>query len=119
MTEEVEMFKKQIEEDIALLQKDLLYLDSNLLKEAYAFNYWVLSRIFSIEEELIPELITEYSDKAVDCFVHYEESKELYIIQNKYYALDGTVARTDVADFLNTPLTILNPKRRTSMITRF
>lgn len=108
MTEEVEMFKKQIEEDIALLQKDLLYLDSNLLKEAYAFNYWVLSRIFSIEEELIPELITEYSDKAVDCFVHYEESKELYIIQNKYYALDGTVARTDVADFLNTPLTILN-----------
>lgn len=33
MTEEIEMFKKQIEEDIALLQKDLLYLDSNLLKE--------------------------------------------------------------------------------------
>lgn len=68
---------------------------------------WVLSRIFSIEEELIPELITEYSDKAIDCFVHYEDSKELYIIQNKYYDLNGVVARTDVADFLNTPLTVL------------
>ncbi len=107
MEQDMVMFKQQIEEDIALIQKDLLYIDNNLSKEAYAFNYWVLSRIFSIEEELIPELITEYSDKAIDCFVHYEDSKELYIIQNKYYALDGTVARTDVADFLNTPISVL------------
>lgn len=107
MLQEMEMFRQQIEEDIALLQKDLLYIDSNLSKEAYAFNYWVLSRIFSIDEELIPELITEYSDKAIDCFAHYEESKELYIIQNKFYALDGTIARTDVADFLNTPISVL------------
>lgn len=107
------MFKQQIEEDIALIQKELFYIDSNLSKEAYAFNYWILSRIFSIEEELIPELITEYSDKAVDCFVHYEESKELYIIQNKYYALDGMVARTDVADFLNTPISILKSNNYT------
>ncbi len=107
MEQDMVMFKQQIEEDIALIQKDLLYIDNNLSKEAYAFNYWVLSRIFSIEEELIPELITEYSDKAIDCFVHYEDSKELYIIQNKYYALDGAVARTDVADFLNTPISVL------------
>lgn len=58
-------------------------------------------------------MITEYSDKAVDCFVHYEESKELYIIQNKYYALDGMVARTDVADFLNTPISILKSNNYT------
>ncbi len=83
MEQDMVMFKQQIEEDIALIQKDLLYIDSNLSKEAYAFNYWVLSRIFGIEEELIPELITEYSDKAIDCFVHYEDSKELYIIQNR------------------------------------
>lgn len=107
MLQEMEMFRQQIEEDIALIQKDLLYIDRNLSKEAYAFNYWILSRIFSIDEELIPELITEYSDKAIDCFVHYEDSKELYIIQNKYYALDGTIARTDVADFLNTPISVL------------
>lgn len=101
------MFKQQIEEDIALIQKELFYIDSNLSKDAYAFNYWVLSRIFSIDEELIPELITEYSDKAIDCFVHFEDSKELYIVQNKYYALDSAVARTDVADFLNTPISVL------------
>lgn len=77
MLQDMEIFRQQIEEDIVLIQKDLFYIDSNLSKEAYAFNYWVLSRIFSIEEELIPELITEYSDKAIDCFVHYEDSKEL------------------------------------------
>ncbi len=104
---DMEMFRQQIEEDIVLLQKELFYIDNNLSKESYAFNYWVLSRIFSIEEELIPELITEYSDKAVDCFVHYEDNKELYIIQNKYYALDNIAARTDVADFLNTPMSVL------------
>lgn len=107
MLQDVEMFRQQIEEDIALIQKDLLYIDRNLSKEEYAFNYWILSRIFSIDEELIPELITEYSDKAIDCFVHYEENKELYIVQNKYYALDSVVARADVADFLNTPISVL------------
>lgn len=107
MLQDLEMFKQQIEEDIALIQKELSYIDSHLSKEAYAFNYWVLSRVFSIEEELIPELITEYSDKAIDCFVHYEDSKELYIIQNKYYALDCAVARSDVADFLSTPISVL------------
>lgn len=113
LSQELEMFKEQIGEDIALIQKDLLYIDSHLSKEAYAFNYWVLSRIFSIDEELIPELITEYSDKAIDCFVHYEDSKELYIIQNKYYDLSGVVARTDVADFLSTPLTVLKSNNYT------
>lgn len=107
MSQEMETFKLQIEEDIVHIQNSLLYIDSNLSKQAYAFNYWVLSRIFSIDEELIPELITEYSDKSIDCFVHYEENKELYIIQNKYYALDNMVGRTDVADFLNTPISIL------------
>ncbi len=46
MEQDMVMFKQQIEEDIALIQKDLLYIDNNLSKEAYAFNYWVLSRIF-------------------------------------------------------------------------
>lgn len=107
MLQEMEIFKSQIEEDIALLQSSLLYIDSNLSKQAFAFNYWILSRIFSIDEELIPGLITEYSDKSIDCFVHYEECKELYIIQNKYYALNNMVGRPDVADFLNTPISVL------------
>lgn len=107
MLQEMEIFKSQIEEDIALLQSSLLYIDSNLSKQAFAFNYWILSRIFSIDEELIPGLITEYSDKSIDCFVHYEECKELYIIQNKYYALNNMVGRPDVAEFLNTPISVL------------
>lgn len=36
MLQEMEMFRQQIEEDIALIQKDLLYIDRNLSKEAYA-----------------------------------------------------------------------------------
>ena len=51
MAQDILMFKQQIEEDIALIQKELFYIDSNLSKDAYAFNYWVLSRIFSIDEE--------------------------------------------------------------------
>lgn len=113
MLQEMEMFKLQIEEDIALIQKNLSYIDSDLSKVEYAFNYWVLSRLFSIDEELIPELITEYSDKAIDCFVHYEDNKELYIIQNKYYGLDNMVKRTEVSDFLNTPLSVLKSNNYT------
>lgn len=107
MENELLMFQQQIKEDICLIQHDLLYMDSHLDKDEYAFNYWVLSRIFSIDDELIPELITEYSDKGVDCYVHYEDSKELYIIQNKFHAYNDPVSRPEVADFLQTPLNSL------------
>lgn len=43
MSQEIVMFKQQIEEDIALIQKELFYIDSNLSKDAYAFNYWVFN----------------------------------------------------------------------------
>ena len=107
MIQDIKTFKSQIEEDIALIQQEQGYIDPNLSKPEYAFNYWVLSRIFGIDEELIPELITEYSDKAIDCYVHYEENKELYIIQNKYSSLENVVARSEVTDFLNTPISVL------------
>lgn len=107
MIQDIKTFKSQIEEDIALIQQEQGYIDPNLSKPEYAFNYWVLSRIFGIDEELIPELITEYSDKAIDCYVHYEENKELYIIQNKYYSLENVVARSEVTDFLSTPISVL------------
>lgn len=107
MENELLMFQQQIKEDICLIQHDLLYMDSHLDKDEYAFNYWVLSRIFSIDDELIPELITEYSDKGVDCYVHYEDSKELYIIQKKFHAYNDPVSRPEVADFLQTPLNSL------------
>lgn len=99
-----DMFLNQIKEDIRILQDNFKDVDEKILKDEYAFNYWVLSRIYSIDEELIPSYITEYNDKNIDCFVFYEDSKELYIIQNKYYAKDNPVKRNDVSDFLETPL---------------
>ena len=106
-TEKMQMFRAQIAEDISSITDQWSYIDSNLAKPAFAFNYWILSRIYNIDEEIIPEFITEYSDKGVDCYVHFEESKELFIIQNKYYSEDTPISRPDVADFLKTPLALL------------
>lgn len=100
-------FKIQIDEDIALIQRDFESIDPRLSKAEFAFNYWILSRIYSLDEEVISPNITEYNDKSVDCFVHYEDIKELYIIQNKYYESNTAVARNDVSDFLTTPLSVL------------
>lgn len=35
--------KEQIEEDIRLIQRDYGYLDDNLARDEFAFNYWFLS----------------------------------------------------------------------------
>jgi len=94
------LFQEQIKEDIDVLTSRWSYADPNLCKPEYAFNYWILSRIYSIDEEIIPDHITEYNDKGIDCYVYYEESKELFIIQNKYYNSSLPVARPDISDFL-------------------
>lgn len=99
-----DIFLNQIKEDIRVLQENYKNLDPKIMKDEYAFNYWILSRIYSIDEELIPSYITEYNDKNIDCFVYYEDNKELYIIQNKYYSKDDPIKRNDVSDFLVTPL---------------
>ncbi len=107
VTSKSEVFLNQIKEDIIVLQENLKNIDPRILKEEYAFNYWILSRIYSMDEELIQSNITEYNDKNIDCFVYYENSKELYIIQNKYYSENDPIKRNDVSDFLITPLTQL------------
>ena len=83
MTAKSEVFLNQIKEDIAVLQENFKDVDPRIEKDEYAFNYWILSRIYSMDEELIPTNITEYDDKNIDCFVYYENRKELYIIQNQ------------------------------------
>lgn len=107
ITDNNKVFIDQIKEDILVLQESLKDIDPRILKEEYAFNYWILSRIYSMDEELISSNITEYNDKNIDCFVYYENSKELYIIQNKYYSENDPIKRNDVSDFLLTPLTQL------------
>jgi hypothetical protein len=93
-----------------LIQTQWGVLDNNLSKKEYAFNYWVLTRIYDIDEEVVPDLITEYNDKSIDTYVHFEESKELYLIQNKYYDQDTIVDRRSVTDFLTTSLVCLNER---------
>ncbi len=111
MEKNLNLFKTQIQDDINIIKKEWDYVDENLIKDEYAFNYWILSRIYSLDEEIIPEYITEYNDKGVDCYVHYEENKELFLIQNKYYNVDTSVTRKEVSDFLGTPLATLKSNK--------
>ncbi len=101
------IFKEQIKEDIGLLQSKLAW-DPNISKPEYAFNYWILSNIYNLDEEDSNTNITEYNDKGIDCFVHFEEDKELYIIQNKYYSDENKLNSKELSDFLTRPLAKLN-----------
>mgnify|MGYP001036695739 CR=1 FL=1 len=105
MPSKLETFRKQIAEDIDMLKESMKDEDPKIeTNDGYAFNYWVLNKIFSLDEHMIKDQITDYNDGAIDCFVSFPENKELYIIQNKYYA-DGTpVVRAHFTDFLTNPL---------------
>ena len=100
-------FKKQIDQDIIEYQERLRYVE-NIQKPEWAFNYWVLDRIFYEDEELIEEKIIDYNDKGVDCYEIYEDTKEIYLIQNKYYN-ENTRISTDYIknDFLIRGITAL------------
>lgn len=100
----IDVFREQIEEDIDLIRSQYASQDSRLNKPGFALNYWILSRIFSMDEEVIPDHITEYKDKGIDCFVHHPENRELIIIQNKHYSENVSVQRKEVSDFLVSPL---------------
>lgn len=101
-------FKGQILEDIKLLQKDYRANNPLLEKDDYAFNYWVLTKLYNIDEEVVENNITEYSDDGCDCYAFFEESKELYIIQNKFYSDDTKLQESYVVkDFLYRPLNTL------------
>lgn len=100
------IFKEQIEEDIKYLQESLSW-DTSIQKDEYAFNYWILSNIYNLDPEESSTNITEYNDKGIDCFVHFEEEKELYIIQNKYYNDSTGVSSKELSDFLTRPLSKL------------
>ncbi len=100
-------FKKQIDQDILDYQKNYRYI-SNINTDEWAFNYWVLDKLFYEDEELIEEKIIDYKDLGVDAYEFYEETKELYLIQNKYYSEDSKLSSEYVKnDFLLRPLNAL------------
>ena len=78
---------------------------ANLAKDEWAFNFWILDNLFSIDEDIIETNITDYNDKAVDCFVWHEDLHDLYLIQNKFYS-DETKITVDYVmnDFLTRPI---------------
>lgn len=105
-------FKDQIERDIKDIQEEYANIDSRIRDVDYAFLYWILLKLFNIdEEETITDYITEGNDKSVDCFVCFEETKELFIIQCKHYDENTSVIRNDVSDFLKSPLSFLNENK--------
>ena len=103
----MESFRKQIEQDILEYQSRLKYVP-NIEKNEWAFNYWVLDKIFYEDEELIEEKIIDYNDMSVDCYEIYEDTKDIYLIQNKYYS-DETKNSCDYVknDFLLRGITAL------------
>lgn len=100
-------FKSEIENGLKEIANNFSYIDEKVKKPEYAFLYWVLLNLYNIDEEFISSCITEYNDKSIDCFVHFEESKELFIIQCKYYEQNSAIDRKDVSDFLQMPMTAL------------
>lgn len=96
----MENFKKRIEEDLNEYAEKYPNI-ANIHKKEWAFNFWVLDKLFSEDEQLIEEKIVDYNDKGIDCYVWHEDSRDLYLIQNKYYS-EGTPISKDYVmnDFL-------------------
>ena len=93
-------FIKQIDEDIKDYQ-DKYPTMPNIMKKEWALNFWILDKLYSVEEEIIEENIIDYNDKGIDCYVWHEDQRDLYLIQNKCYS-DGSTLSLDYVqnDFL-------------------
>ena len=101
-------FKQQIEEDFRDYRA--IYGDSiaNINKDAWAFNFWILDKLFNVDEEIIESRIVDYKDYGIDCFEISEETGDIYLIQNKFYdtAKIGITYVKD--DFLLRPKAVLD-----------
>ena len=107
-------FRKQIEEDIREYQEKYGDTLSDISKDEWAFNFWILDKFFYEDEELIVDKITDYSDYGIDEFEWYEDTKELYLIQNKYYAADTKLSLSYIQNtFLVMPLAVLKDGKYT------
>lgn len=100
-------FRYQIDSDLQEYVTKFWYI-SNIKKPEWAFNFWILDNLFHEDEELIEEKIIDYNDKGIDCFEVYEDTKEVYLIQNKYYSEDTSLSGDYVKnDFLLRGITAL------------
>lgn len=107
-------FKKQIEEDIRAYQEKYGDTIHDIKKDEWAFNFWVLDKFFYEDEELIIDKITDYSDYGIDEYEWYEDTKELYLIQNKFYGEDTKLSLSYIQNtFLVMPLAVLGDGKYT------
>lgn len=90
-------FKKQIIEDIREYQENYPN-DKKLEKDDWAFNYWIMDKFFQYDEEIIEDKIIDYHDMGIDCYADFGETKELYLIQNKFYDENSSVSLSYVND---------------------
>lgn len=100
-------FLDQINCDIMEYQEKFSYIP-NINKNEWAFNYWILDKLFYEDEELIEGKIVDYNDMGIDAYEIYEDTKEIYLIQNKYYS-DSTQLSSNYVknDFLIRSITAL------------
>lgn len=107
-------FKKQIEEDIRAYQEKYGETMHEINKDDWAFNFWILDKFFYEDEELIIDKITDYHDYGIDEYEWYEDTKELYLIQNKFFGEDTKLPLSYVENtFLIEPLAVLKDGRYT------
>lgn len=97
-------FRLQIKQDIEEYKRRYPNI-SNIKTNAWAFNYWILDKFFYEDEELIEDKIIDYNDMGVDAYEIYEDVKEMYLIQNKYYEDTSKLTEEYVKnDFLLRPI---------------
>ncbi|MBR3159330.1 MAG: AIPR family protein [Atopobiaceae bacterium] len=77
-------FRTQISEDIAYYQEQHPFLDS-MANPDWAFNFWVLDKLYGEDDDVVKSHIIDNHDVGIDCYIWHEETKDLFLIQNKYY----------------------------------
>ena len=100
------LFYNEIRDDLCEI-RDNFRDDPKLDKDEYAFLYWLLLKIYHLDESEVADCITEGNDGGIDCYVHYPESKELYIIQAKFYEPEHNTKAGDFSSFCMRPYSTL------------
>lgn len=100
-------FREQIMSDIQEYQEKYSYYP-NMAKDEWAFNFWILYNLFNVDDAVIGDQIIDYHDMGIDAYEIYEDTNEIYLIQNKYYS-DGNMIDTNYIcnDFLISGITAL------------
>ena len=81
-------FINQIKEDINEYKEKFECEIDSISKDEWAFNFWVLDKMYHEDEELINGKIIDYHDMGIDAYEVYEDLCEIHLIQNKYYGVD-------------------------------